>query len=54
MVNDIFMQRVQEDGLWTLFDPYEVEELTIYIVMILIKIFRVRKKRGNTKRIISG
>ena len=27
-LNDIFMQRVQEDGIWTLFDPYDVRELT--------------------------
>ena len=27
-LNDLFMQRVQEDGIWTLFDPYEVRELT--------------------------
>jgi len=27
-LNDIFMQRVQEDATWTLFDPYEVRELT--------------------------
>jgi ribonucleoside-diphosphate reductase alpha chain len=27
-LNDLFMQRVQEDASWTLFDPYEVRELT--------------------------
>ena len=27
-LNDLFMQRIQEDGTWTLFDPYEVRELT--------------------------
>jgi len=27
-LNDLFMQRVQENGRWTLFDPYEVRELT--------------------------
>lgn len=27
-LNDIFMQRVAEDSTWTLFDPYEVSELT--------------------------
>jgi len=27
-LNDLFMQRVQEDARWTLFDPYEVRELT--------------------------
>jgi len=26
-LNDLFMQRVQEDATWTLFDPYEVSEL---------------------------
>ncbi|MCF6309856.1 MAG: ribonucleoside-diphosphate reductase subunit alpha [Sulfurimonas sp.] len=30
-LNDIFMQRVEEDGIWTLFDPYDVGELaTLY------------------------
>jgi len=27
-INDLFMKRVQEDALWTLFDPYEVKDLT--------------------------
>jgi len=27
-LNDLFMERVEEDGIWTLFDPYEVSELT--------------------------
>lgn len=27
-LNDIFMKRVVEDGIWTLFDPYDVRELT--------------------------
>jgi ribonucleoside-diphosphate reductase alpha chain len=27
-LNDLFMKRVQEDATWTLFDPYEVRELT--------------------------
>jgi len=26
-LNDLFMQRVQEDSIWTLFDPYDVREL---------------------------
>ncbi len=26
-LNDLFMQRIQEDATWTLFDPYEVSEL---------------------------
>ncbi|MDQ7067325.1 MAG: ribonucleoside-diphosphate reductase subunit alpha [Sulfurimonas sp.] len=27
-LNDMFMRRVQEDAIWTLFDPYDVRELT--------------------------
>jgi len=27
-ISDLFMKRVQEDALWTLFDPYEVKDLT--------------------------
>jgi len=27
-LNDLFMKRVQEDSTWTLFDPFEVTELT--------------------------
>ena len=26
-LNDLFMQRVQEDGIWTLFDPYDCPDL---------------------------
>ncbi|MEA3490489.1 MAG: ribonucleoside-diphosphate reductase subunit alpha [Campylobacterota bacterium] len=26
-LNDLFMQRIEEDATWTLFDPYEVSEL---------------------------
>jgi ribonucleoside-diphosphate reductase alpha chain len=30
-LNDLFMQRVEEDGIWTLFDPYDCRELaTLY------------------------
>lgn len=27
-INDLFMKRVAEDGIWTLFDPFDVKELT--------------------------
>ncbi len=27
-INDLFMKRVEKDALWTLFDPYEVKDLT--------------------------
>jgi len=30
-INDLFMQRIKEDSYWTLFDPYEVNDLhTLY------------------------
>ncbi len=28
-INDLFMKRVQEDAIWTLFDPYQTKELTL-------------------------
>lgn len=28
-INDLFMKRVEEDGIWTLFDPYQTKELTL-------------------------
>ncbi len=28
-INDMFMKRVQEDSIWTLFDPYQTKELTL-------------------------
>ena len=27
-INDLFMKRVAQDGIWTLFDPYETSDLT--------------------------
>ena len=27
-INDLFMKRVLEDGIWTLFDPYQTKDLT--------------------------
>lgn len=27
-INDMFMKRVLEDGIWTMFDPYDVKELS--------------------------
>ncbi|MFT7859751.1 MAG: ribonucleoside-diphosphate reductase subunit alpha [Sulfurimonas sp.] len=27
-INDLFMKRVQEDGIWTLFDPFDTRELS--------------------------
>lgn len=28
-LNDLFMQRVEQDAIWTLFDPYDCKELTM-------------------------
>ena len=28
-INDLFMKRVQQDEIWTLFDPYQTKELTL-------------------------
>ena len=28
-INDLFMKRVEEDSIWTLFDPYQTKELTV-------------------------
>jgi ribonucleoside-diphosphate reductase alpha chain len=28
-INDLFMKRVEEDGMWTMFDPYDCKELAI-------------------------
>jgi len=28
-INDLFMKRVEEDAIWTLFDPYQTKELTL-------------------------
>src|SRR3989338_3314124 len=27
-INDMFMKRVVEDGIWTMFDPFDVKELS--------------------------
>ena len=27
-INDLFMKRVQEDGIWTMFDPFDCKDLT--------------------------
>ncbi len=54
-LNDIFMQRVQEDGLWTLFDPYEVEELTtLYGDDFNKRYLELEKSENITKEIISA
>ncbi len=27
-INDMFMKRVVEDGIWTMFDPFDVKDLS--------------------------
>ena len=54
-LNDIFMQRVQEDGKWTLFDPYEVSELTdLYGDEFTKRYLELEQKNNITKEIISA
>jgi ribonucleoside-diphosphate reductase alpha chain len=54
-LNDIFMQRVQEDSTWTLFDPYEVPELTsLYAEEFTKRYLELEESEGITKSIISA
>ncbi len=54
-LNDIFMQRVQEDSTWTLFDPYEVSELTdLYGDEFTQRYLELEQKEGITKDVISA
>ena len=54
-LNDIFMQRVQEDGKWTLFDPFEVSELTdLYGNEFTKRYLELEKRDDITKEIISA
>ena len=49
------MQRVKEDGKWTLFDPYEVSELTdLYGDEFTKRYLELEKKDNITKEIISA
>ncbi|SFV63896.1 Ribonucleotide reductase of class Ia (aerobic), alpha subunit [hydrothermal vent metagenome] len=52
-LNDLFMERVESDGLWTLFDPYEVSELTdLYGKEFNQKYIELEKKEGISKEVI--
>ncbi len=54
-LNDIFMQRVQEDGDWTLFDPFEVSELTdLYGDKFTKRYLELENRDDITKEIISA
>ena len=54
-LNDLFMKRVQEDATWTLFDPYEVPELTeLYGVAFEARYVELEKTQSVTREIISA
>jgi ribonucleoside-diphosphate reductase alpha chain len=55
-LNDLFMQRVKEDGRWTLFDPYEVSELTdLYGKEFEERYLELESEESNiTKEVISA
>ncbi len=55
-LNDLFMQRVQEDSTWTLFDPFEVTELTeIYGEAFASRYIELEKSDDKiTREIISA
>jgi ribonucleoside-diphosphate reductase alpha chain len=54
-INDLFMKRVAEDGTWTLFDPYEVKELTeLYGEEFEKRYLELEEQEGLTKEVISA
>ncbi len=54
-LNDLFMERVQADANWTLFDPYEVRELTdLYGDAFNQRYLELEQQEGITKEVISA
>ncbi len=54
-LNDLFMQRVEDDATWTLFDPYEVKELVeLYGDEFATKYEELEKRDDITKEVISA
>jgi len=54
-INDIFMRRVQEDSHWTLFDPYEVPELTeLYGEEFEKRYIELESDESITKEVVSA
>ncbi len=54
-LNDLFMQRVEADATWTLFDPYEVNELTTVHGEEFIKLYEEYEQRDDiTREVISA
>ncbi|HHH19428.1 MAG TPA: ribonucleoside-diphosphate reductase subunit alpha, partial [Campylobacterales bacterium] len=54
-INDLFMERVQSEGTWTLFDPYEVSELTdLHGDAFKERYLELEQTNGITKEVISA
>jgi len=54
-INDLFMKRVEENGLWTLFDPYETPELTnLYGEEFEKKYLELEKDNNVSKEIVNA
>lgn len=54
-INDIFMKRVEADGTWTLFDPFEVSELTgLYGEEFDKRYEELEKDDSLTKEVVSA
>jgi len=54
-INDLFMERVEADATWTLFDPYEVAELTkLHGEAFRAKYEEFEKREDLTKETISA
>jgi ribonucleoside-diphosphate reductase alpha chain len=54
-INDLFMKRVAEDAMWTLFDPYEVKELTeLYGEAFEKRYVELENDDSVTKEVISA
>ena len=54
-LNDLFMQRVEADETWTLFDPYEVNDLTTVYGEEFIALYEAYEQREDiTKEVISA
>jgi ribonucleoside-diphosphate reductase alpha chain len=54
-INDLFMERVTQDAMWTLFDPFEVSELTeLYGDAFTKRYLELEKDESITKNIIKA
>ncbi|MEA2027790.1 MAG: ribonucleoside-diphosphate reductase subunit alpha [Campylobacterota bacterium] len=54
-INDLFMERVTQDATWTLFDPYEVSELTeLYGEEFNARYIELESDESVTKNIIKA